>query len=97
MSNAGAASIETARLLGQHLRRVFRISKLPAAVDKVGLIAPLFVVGLAFALLGWAILVLTSRLERDRQARHPDLFSEQSPALTQRWPWIRSLGKWLLR
>jgi uncharacterized membrane protein YciS (DUF1049 family) len=69
-------------------------------MDTVGYIAPLFVVGLAFALLGWAMLVLTSRLERERLERHPELFTEhqvvERPALTQQPAWIRFLGRWLL-
>ena len=33
-------------------------------------IAPLFIAGLSVALIGWAIMVITSRIERQRQERH---------------------------
>ena len=55
-------------------------------------IAPLFVVGLAFAFIGWTMVVLTSRLERRRQQRHADRFGEHGPPLTQRPPWVRALA-----
>ena len=61
-------------------------------------IVPLFIVGFAGALLGWAMVVL--RLEREHRKRHPELFSEhraaENPELTQQWLWIRFLGRWLL-
>jgi hypothetical protein len=38
--------------------------------------APLFVLGLASAFLGWAIVVLTSRIERQRQEAHRERFAE---------------------
>jgi hypothetical protein len=63
-------------------------------------IAPLFVLGLACALIGWAMIVLTSRFERERRERHPELFSEhrvvESTGPTLPPPWIRFLGRWLL-
>jgi uncharacterized membrane protein YciS (DUF1049 family) len=69
-------------------------------MDTVGYIAPLFVVGLAFALLGWAMLVLTSRLECERLERHPELSNEHQVAerfaSTQLPAWIRFSRRWLL-
>ena len=68
-------------------------------MGQIAFIVPLFIVGLAFALIGWAIMVLTSRIERRRRVQHPELVSErqevESPALTQPRPWIRFLGRWL--
>jgi hypothetical protein len=63
-------------------------------------IIPLVIVSFAGALIGWAMVVLTSRIERRRQQRHTERFGQpqvpESPALTQRRPWIRFLGRWLL-
>src|SRR5262245_1006107 len=39
-------------------------------------------------LLGWAMLVLTSRLEREHRERHPELFSEHQAVENPELPWI---------
>jgi hypothetical protein len=55
---------------------------------------PLFVLGPAVALLGWAVVVLTSWIERQRQERHHERFAEpQRGPLPQ---WVRSIRSWLL-
>jgi hypothetical protein len=41
-------------------------------LDRFG---PLFVLGLAVALLGWAAVVLTSRIKRQRQEAHRERFA----------------------
>ena len=42
---------------------------MPSVID----FASLFIAALAMAFIGWAVVVLTSRLERQRQERHTDL------------------------
>ena len=44
-------------------------------------LAPLFIVGLAFAFLGWAVEVLSSRIERERRKRFPN----PEPGPLPRW------------
>jgi hypothetical protein len=60
-------------------------------------IAPLFIVGLASALLGWAMMVLSSRIEHDRQERHASQFGEHEPAAAAPLPsWVRLASSWLM-
>jgi hypothetical protein len=55
---------------------------------------PLFAVGVASAFLGWAVVVLTSRIELSRQERHHERFAEpQRGPLPQ---WVRNIRSWLL-
>ena len=42
---------------------------MPSVID----FASLLIAALAIACIGWAVVVLTSRLERQRQERHTDL------------------------
>jgi hypothetical protein len=60
---------------------------------------PLFVVGSAVALLGWAVVVLTSRIERERQEAHRERFAEPERGPLPQWAkvirgWL--LIKWIL-
>jgi hypothetical protein len=56
--------------------------------------APLFGLGLACAFLGWAVVVLTSRIELSRQERHRERFAEPPPGPLPQW--VRSIRSWLL-
>jgi hypothetical protein len=64
--------------------------------DMIDRMAPLFVLGLACALLGWAVMVVSSRIERERQRRHAEKFAGHGPRLTKLPVWIRSVRSWLL-
>jgi hypothetical protein len=63
-------------------------------------IAPLVILGLACAFLGWAVVRIAARFERQRQERHAEMSSDPpiaesaSPVLSR--PWIRFLRRWLL-
>jgi hypothetical protein len=60
----------------------------------------LLAVSLAWTFIGWAIVYLSSRIERRRRERHAERSGEhrvvESPALTKPWPWIRFVRSWLL-
>ena len=45
-------------------------------------IASTFIAGLGCALFGWALVVISSRIERERQQRHADEFGEHMSPLT---------------
>ena len=49
-------------------------------------LAPLFIVGLAFAFLGWAVEVLSSRIERERRKRFPEPEARASYTATHEKP-----------
>jgi len=61
-----------------------------AMLDHFG---PLFVVGSAVALLGWAVVVLTSRIERQRQEAHRERFAEPERGPLPQW--ARVIRQWL--
>jgi uncharacterized membrane protein YciS (DUF1049 family) len=42
----------------------------------IGLIAPLFIVGLICAVVGWGMVYLSSRIERRRTARHIEEYGD---------------------
>jgi hypothetical protein len=69
---------------------------MPRAIDFVSL----FIASLAIAFIGWAVVVLSSRMERRCQEVHLELLSEhlaaESHEGTQRRPWIHFLARWLL-
>lgn len=55
-------------VLSPHSVSSFRpINRLRSGMDHI---APLFIAGLSVALIGWVIMVITSRIERQRQERH---------------------------
>lgn len=56
-------------------------------------VAALFVVGLAGALLGWGLIVIASRMERERQERHGARFGEPQRPLPQ---WAQIVRSWLM-
>jgi hypothetical protein len=56
--------------------------------------SPLFVLGPAIALFGWAVVVLTSRIERQRQEAHRERFAEPQRGPTPQW--ARTIRSWLL-
>ena len=58
-------------------------------------IAPLFILGLSCALIGWAVMVVASQIERRRRERHAERIPDDQPRLTQP-PWIQVLRSWLL-
>jgi hypothetical protein len=66
-------------------------------MGQIALIVPLFFVGLAGALIGWAMMVLASRIERDRQERHADKFGEHEPAPPPLPSWARLVSSWLMQ
>ena len=59
-------------------------------------IASTFIAGLGCALFGWALVVISSRIERERQQRHADEFGEHMSPLTRSPPWIQFARSWLL-
>ena len=66
------------------------------ALSDMDHIAPLFIVGFAGALIGWAMMVLASRIEHDRQERHAGKFGEYEPALPSMPSWARLVSSWLM-
>ncbi len=58
-------------------------------------IAFFFIVGLGCALIGWAMVVLTSRLERLRQERHAERYREDrgTPELPR---WAQIVRSWFV-
>jgi hypothetical protein len=59
-------------------------------------IVRLFLVGFAFAIFGWGILAVSSRMEHDRRRRHADKFGEE----TKNAPlaaWVQFVRSWLKR
>ena len=40
-----------------------------------------FIAGLGCALLGWILMLVSSRIGREHQRRHPDRFGEHEPPL----------------
>ena len=65
-------------------------------MGQIGFIAPLFIVGLAGALIGWAMMVLASQIEHERQERHADKFGEHNPAPPPLPSWARLASSWLM-
>jgi hypothetical protein len=59
-------------------------------------IAPLFIVGFAGALIGWAMMVLAARIEHDRQERHAGKFGKDEPTLPPMPSWARLVSSWLM-
>ena len=59
-------------------------------------IVPLFIVGVASALIGWAMMVLASRIEHDRQERHTESFGEHEPTPPPLPSWARLVSSWLM-
>jgi hypothetical protein len=49
-------------------------------MGQIALIVPLFLWAWPARSSGWAMMVLASRIERDRQERHADKFGEHEPA-----------------
>jgi uncharacterized membrane protein YciS (DUF1049 family) len=47
----------------------------------IGLITPLFIVGLICAAFGWGMVSLSSRIERRRVARHVDEYGDHETLL----------------
>ena len=58
--------------------------------------ASLFISALAVAFIGWAMMVLASRIEHERQERHADKFGEHNPAPPPLPSWVRLAGSWLM-
>jgi len=54
------------------------------------------IAGLSCALLGWAVMVISSRVERERQERHTERFGEHELAARQLPAWIRFVRSWLM-
>ena len=50
---------------------------LRSGMDSIGHFAPLFIVGLICAVLGWGVVYLSSRIERERAARHIEKYGDQ--------------------
>jgi hypothetical protein len=59
-------------------------------------IAPLFIVGFAGALIGWAMMVLAARIEHDRQERHAGKFGRHELTLPPMPSWARLVSSWLM-
>jgi hypothetical protein len=57
-------------------------------------IVRLFFLGLAFALFGWGILAVASRIEYDRRRRHADKFGEE-PKNAPLPAWVQFVRSWL--
>src|SRR5580700_11172920 len=73
-------------------------SKVAEAADRIGMqhIASTFIAGLGCALFGWALVVISSRIERERQQRQPDEFGEHMSPLSRSPRWIQFARSWLL-
>jgi len=63
-------------------------------MGQISRILPLFLVGLAAALIGWGIMVLASRIEHERRERHASKFGDES-ALPPLPSWARLVSSWL--
>ena len=50
---------------------------LRSGMDSIDHIAPLFIVGLICAVFGRGVVYLSSRIERERAARHPEKYGDQ--------------------
>jgi len=59
-------------------------------------LAPLFIVGVICALIGWAMVHIAAGIERSRFKRHTAQYGEQAQRRHRRRPWIRFLDRWLL-
>jgi hypothetical protein len=57
--------------------------------------ASLFIAALAVAFIGWAMMVLASRIEHERQERHAGKFGEHETALPPLPSWARLVSSWL--
>src|ERR1700731_2307927 len=73
-------------------------SRVAEAADRSGMqhIASTFIAGLGCALFEWALVVISSRIERERQQRHADEFGEHMSPLTRSPPWLQFARSWLL-
>ena len=65
---------------------------MPSVMD----FASLFIVALALAFIGWAMMVLASRIEHDRQECHIERFGEHEPAPPALPSWARLVSSWLM-
>ena len=65
---------------------------MPSVMD----FASLFIVALALAFIGWAMMVLASRIEHDRQECHTERFGEHEPAPPALPSWARLVSSWLM-
>ena len=63
-------------------------------MGQIAFIVPLFIVGVASAAIGWAMMVLASRIEHDRQERHTESFGEHEPPPLPSW--ARLVSSWLM-
>ena len=64
---------------------------MPSVMDFVSV----FIVALAIAFIGWAMMALASRIEHDRQERHTERYGEElvRPPLPS---WARLVSSWLM-
>jgi len=65
-------------------------------MGQTAFIVPLFIVGPAGPLIGWAMMVLASRIEHDRQERHTGRFGEHEHTPPPLPSWARLVSSWLM-
>ena len=81
---------------GQAQSRLRRQVAEAAGGSGIQRIASTFIAGLGCALFEWALVVISSRIERERQQRHADEFGEHMSPLTRSPPWLQFARSWLL-
>jgi hypothetical protein len=85
---------------GQYSGAIIRSGQ-PAQIDAtlydpgMDRLAPLFILGLVCALIGWAMVHIAAGIERSRFKRHTAQYGEHAPRRDRRL-WIRFLDRWLL-